>query len=334
MPRPVQPPAVQPSACPLPEVPACWRRLATTTTTLLRPAVARMQRQLEEGGDPQAREGFASVLVSSTSVRLAPAAASTRSPPVQCAAAVCCFFRHRSRHADHGLVLPACLPAAVAAASWPLAVQICESDGEAAAALEAWSLYGPSHPDPAAEYARLRPPPPKAAALNTIDRFFKKVLKPAPAEQAAQAGEGGQPAAAGAQGNAGEAHAHAPQQKQKEPTASPSSTGHPRQQQQQHQGGSGGGDAFQALMAAARPQPRPGAAAGPASPASGGAGPSGGKSKHGFDGQASWASSLATIAAKPERWVGAMAGGAMAGGLWQGRAHRGQGRCAAVAACW
>lgn len=53
---------------------------------------------------------------------------------------------------------------------------MCESDGDVAAALKAWTAYGttPNSLDPIAAYNTTKPPKRKEPALGTIDKFFKK----------------------------------------------------------------------------------------------------------------------------------------------------------------
>lgn len=199
-------------------------------------------------------------------------------------------------------------------------VLVCESDAEVEAALQAWSLFSTAHPDPAAEYARLRPPPPKKPALNTLDRFFARMPKGEVGSRAPGSGavaEARQGPAAGAadrvrQGPGGQHHP-AQQQQQDGQQQQPSTTG---------QGGDGNGsgradgagngggttNAFQAMLAAARQQvgqkeskPK-GAPAGGVGPAGAGGGDGGGgqQPRHTFKAAGPFAHSLVKIAENPE----------------------------------
>ncbi|KAL4430393.1 hypothetical protein ABPG77_002199 [Micractinium sp. CCAP 211/92] len=186
-------------------------------------------------------------------------------------------------------------------------VLICESDGEVEAALEAWSLFGPAHPDPATEYARLKPPPPKKPALNTLDRFL--------ARKPGEVG-GGQDKAAGA----GTVRRHSPTagaaaelqqglggqqqlaQQQEQPPQQPSAAG---QANSGRPGSAGGGptNAFQAMLAAARQQGRHSASSpggGAAAGTDGSGDDSGQQPRHTFRAAGPFANSLVKIAESPE----------------------------------
>ncbi|KAL4419776.1 hypothetical protein ABPG75_006874 [Micractinium tetrahymenae] len=189
-------------------------------------------------------------------------------------------------------------------------VLVCESDAEVEAALQAWSLYGPAHPDPAAEYARLKPPPPKKPVLNTLDRFFAKKPKGEGGERGEAASAAGaqqqQGQAAGAAG-IGQQHAQGgqpPQQQQQQPLAGPSGSGSRPGSAGGHDGGPA--NAFQAMLAASRQQGRQGAGspgAGPAAGAGGsgsGDGGSGQQQRHTFRAAGPFANSLVKIAESPE----------------------------------
>jgi hypothetical protein len=184
---------------------------------------------------------------------------------------------------------------------WLHLLQVCGSDAEAAAALEAWSMFGPQHPDPAAEYARLKPPPPK---VNTLDRYFRKA---APAASPAAAPADQQPRSSG-QGRIQQQDGQQQQQQQQQPATVTGGVG------------ASSSNALQVLMSAARQQqPQPGAgsasagagsasaAAAAVSPAAaaaaGGAGAGGGRKlkRHTFESCSGWAGMLAAIARNPER---------------------------------
>ena len=201
------------------------------------------------------------------------------------------------------------------------------------AALQAWSRFGPAHPDPAAEYARLKPSPPKKPALNTLDRFFAKRPKVEGGGQGeaagAAAGQVRSPAAGAAGGSqqaqqlatvlaGGQQRAEQHQQEQQQGQQGQQA----EQQQGTHrsgagQGGSGGvpgsagggpADAFQAMLAAARQQRRPGSGSPGGRPAGGasggGAGGDGGpQPRHTWRAAGQFTNSLVKIAERPDRQV-------------------------------
>jgi hypothetical protein len=186
---------------------------------------------------------------------------------------------------------------------------VCESDAEVAAALEAWARFGPAHPDPAAEYAGLKPRPRK---VNVLHNYFGKTqAAPAPSEQVAKR--------AGAATSGGSAEqrrepvlAEACQAVQQEEDEKQELRQQPQAAEQTGLGQSfgrqstrtgNGGSAFEAMMAAARQLGNRAAPAGPSAPAADKVAPRKGESsRHAFlDAGAPWARSLVAIAANPER---------------------------------
>ena len=269
-----------------------------------------MWKQLEEYGDPQRGEGYASVLVSGRYHCCCSCASAVDVTGVALCCATGCAWEqlqlqplHCSCHRRWSFFLQPAPPAASHCLHLHLCprLQVCQTDDEVAAALEAWARYGPQHPDPAAEYERLRPPPPKEPKLNTLDRFFKKPAQQQPSKQGQQQQEEPQAQDPPQQPQ--------PQQKRE----------HPQQKQEQAQQQAGAGstagagaassNALQALMAAARHPPKQAAAAaaaaagpkGPTAAAAAGGGGSGAP-RHSFP-QATWARGLADIASNPERYV-------------------------------
>jgi hypothetical protein len=203
-------------------------------------------------------------------------------------------------------------------------LQVCHTDDEVAAALEAWARYGPLHSDPAAEYERLRPPPPKAPKLNTLDRFFKKPAQqqlPQKQQEQVQAQQQKQEQGHGQGQQQGQWPPHEDKKEQGQGQPHPQRQQEAQQSQQPQQGGPGSsmgagssagagaasGNALQALMAAARHPPKQSLAAapGPKGPSASAAAVGGGISgvpRHSFP-QATWARGLVDIAANPERYV-------------------------------
>lgn len=252
-----------------------------------RPAVSRMHSEFTEAGDPQPREGFASVLVSGCLQRSAGAWGQPPSGhPLQVTG-------------DAPWQEPLCAPRPPQALPGLAPPQICESDGDVAAALDAWVLFGPAHADPAAEYARLRPPPPPPPVLNTLDRYFKK------GSSGGASGSGGGTGSKNKAAGPAAAPAGGKQQQQQQPGTGPAAAaaaaaagggGGPAAAPA---GGSGASkvDAFKLLMS---PKPHPPANAPPAK-----AGPSGGSggggSRHTWKAGGPFANSLTKIAADPER---------------------------------